>query len=153
MKIASDRQFLSVIRRLIISLRSFQADSVFCGDITFNQFTILDHIFASGTLEMSELHRLLSVEKSTTTRMVEPLVVKGYIIKLASEHDSRAIKLQLTADGKKIHKEVWGCISGFMVNIENSIPGNKRDDMLKILEMFIKSLDTCCRPGECCVKK
>lgn len=153
MKNASGRQFYSVIRKLIVSLRTFQADSVFCEDITFNQFTILDYVHSTGTLEMSELHKLLSVEKSTTTRMVEPLVVKGYINKLTSEHDSRAIVLQLTAEGKKIHQSVWKCISDFMLNIEDSIPVNKKEDMLDILELFISSLDTCCRPGICCVKK
>ncbi len=153
MSTTSDRQVLSLIRKLIVSLRSFQAESIFCEDITFNQFTILDYIFTSGTLEMSELHRLLSVEKSTTTRMVEPLVVKGYVIKTASVHDSRAIELRLTKEGRQVHQTVWKCVSDFMSNIENSIPDKNRGDVLNAIEVFIRSLDTCCQPGDCCAKK
>lgn len=149
----SDREFYSVIRKLIISLRVFQADSVFCEDVTFNQFTILDHIHTAGTLELSGLHCLLSVEKSTTTRMLEPLVNKGYVKKVQSAHDSRAIELRLTAEGKKVHQKVWSCLSDFMMNIERSIPEGRKDDILNILEIFIGSLGTCCQPGVCCVKK
>lgn len=149
----SDRHFFSIIKKLIVSLRLFQAESIFCEDITFNQFTILDYIFSSGTLEMSELHKLLSVEKSTTTRMLEPLAVKGYIKKTPSVHDSRSIELRLTPEGKKVHQTVWKCISDFMNNMENSIPVKNREDVLNAVDVFIKSLETCCQPGGCCVKK
>jgi len=149
----SDRHYFSIIKKLIVSLRIFQAESIFCEDITFNQFTILDYIFTSGTLEMAELHKLLSVEKSTTTRMLDPLVARGYITKTQSAHDSRAIELRLTPEGKKVHQTVWKCISDFMANMENSIPKKNKDDVLNAVEVFINSLDTCCQPGVCCVKK
>lgn len=153
MNITEDRQFLSVIRKLIVSLRVFQAESIFCEDITFNQFTILDYINTSGILEMSDLHRLLSVEKSTTTRMIEPLAVKGYLTKTPSVHDSRAVELRLTPEGKKVHQTVSKCISDFMTNMNNSIPKKNKDDVLNAVEVFINSLETCCKPGECRVKK
>lgn len=147
-----DKQLLSVIRQLIISLRVFQNESIFCEDLTFTQFSILSYAAETGSLEMSVLHTLLSVEKSTTTRLVEPLVKTGYLKKKQSAHDSRAIELHLTGKGKAVYEKVRDCISDFMINMSNSIPDNKKDDVLQSLQIFIKSMERCCKPSECCLK-
>lgn len=151
METTYDKQLLSVIRRLIISLRVFQTESKFCEDLTFTQYSILSYVARTGSLEMSELHSLLSVEKSTTTRLVAPLVKIGYLKKNQSTHDSRAIELHLTGKGKAVFGKVRECISDFMINMGNSIPDNKRDEVLQSLELFIKSMERCCTPGGCCM--
>jgi DNA-binding MarR family transcriptional regulator len=153
METAYDKQLLSVIRRLIISLRVFQTESKFCEDLTFTQYSILSYVARTGSLEMSALHTLLSVEKSTTTRLVDPLVKMGYLKKTQSAHDSRAVELHLTGRGKAVFKNVQDCISDFMVDMGNSIPENKREDVIQSLEIFIRSMDRCCNPGECCKKQ
>lgn len=148
-----DKELLSIVRRLIISLRVFQTESIFCEDLTFTQFSILSYVAKTGSLEMSVLHTLLSVEKSTTTRLVEPLVKMGYLKKNQSIHDSRAIELQLTSKGREVFEKVKECISDFMTNMSNSIPDNKKDDVLRSLEIFIKSMERCCTPNGCCLNK
>lgn len=150
MKNTYDKELLSVIRRLIISLRIFQAESTFCEDLTFTQYSILSYVAKTGSLPMAELHTLLSVEKSTTTRLVEPLVKMGYLKKIQSAHDSRAIELKLTGKGEEIFDRVRECISEFMINMGNTIPEDKRDDVLQSLEIFIKAMERCCTPGGCC---
>jgi DNA-binding MarR family transcriptional regulator len=150
MKDNYDKQLFETIRRLITSLRIFQNETAFCEDITFSQFSILNYVSKTGILEMSKLHALLSVEKSTTTRLVEPLIKKGYLGKKRSGSDSRIIELFITDDGKKIHSNVWKCISDFMINMENSIPSGKKSEMLHALDIFIKSIELCCKPSVCC---
>jgi DNA-binding MarR family transcriptional regulator len=153
MKNNYDTQLFETIRRLVTSLRIFQNESAFCEDITFSQFSILNFVSKTGMLEMSELHTLLSVEKSTTTRLVEPLIKKGYLDKKRSGSDSRIIELYITGDGKKIHRKVWKCISDFMISMENSIPSGKKSEMLLALDIFIKSIEVCCKPSSCCTGK
>ncbi len=153
MKRSYDKELLAIIRRLIISLRVFQTESIFCEDLTFTQFSILSYVAKTGSLEMSALHTLLSVEKSTTTRLVDPLVKMGYLKKNPSTHDSRAIELQLTSKGRTIFEKVKECISDFMIDMSNSIPDNKKVDVLQSLEIFINSMERCCKPDGCCLKK
>jgi len=145
-----NKQLFAIIRKLVTSLRVFQNDTIFCEDVTFSQFSILDYVSKSGILEMSELHVLLSVEKSTTTRLVEPLIKKGYLEKIKSSHDSRVIELHITPEGKKIHREVWKCISDFLLNMDYSIPDDKKGEVLQALEIFINSIEHCCAPAKCC---
>lgn len=152
MKAHYEEQMLSIIRRLMISLRVFQSESIFCENLTFTQFSILSYVAKTGSLEMSVLHDLLSVEKSTTTRLVDPLVKMGCLKKRQSDRDSRAIELHLTDEGKAIYKKVRDCISDFMRNMGNSIPDDKKENVLQSLEIFIKSMERCCKTNECCLK-
>ena len=145
-----NNNLFATIRKLITSLRIFQNETIFCEDVTFSQFSILNYVSKTGVLEMSELHELLSVEKSTTTRQVEPLIKKGYLKKIRSIHDSRIIELHLTSEGKKTHHDVWNCISDFMVKMDQSIPDDKKEEVIGAIEIFINSIEKCCKPSACC---
>lgn len=126
-------------------MRFFQSEAVLCEGVTFAQFCILDHLAArGGRMELSELHGLLSVEKSTTTRMVGPLVKRGLVVRKKSGHDSRAIELALTAKGREVHEKVWGCVSGFIDCVLQRIPGGRRNTVLESLGIFIRSIRQCC---------
>lgn len=126
-------------------MRIFQSEAVLCEGVTFTQFCILDHAATRGDrLELSELHGLLSVEKSTTTRMVGPLVKRGLVTREKSGHDSRAVELVLTAKGKDVHKKVWVCVTGFIDDVIRRIPGDRRKDILEALGIFIRSIHQSC---------
>ncbi len=137
----------SILKELGKVLRSFQNEVVLCEGVTFIQFCILDYVSANGRLEMAELHGLLSVEKSTTTRMVDPLVNRGLLVKSASSKDSRAIELILTAEGRKVHGLVWECISGFIGGVLNTLPAGRREEIVDSISVFIRSIRNCCGGG------
>lgn len=126
-------------------MRIFQSEAILCEGVTYAQFCILDHAAArGGRLELSELHGLLSVEKSTTTRMVGPLVKRGLITREKSEDDSRAIELTLTPKGRNVHEKVWECVSGFIDDVLQHIPDDCRNSVLEALGVFIRSIRQCC---------
>lgn len=148
-----DREIFDVIKGLIKSLRFFQSESVFCENITFIQFCILDYVVSgSGQIGMSALHPLLGVEKSTTTRLVAPLVKSGLIHRVKSKEDSRAIDLKITNDGRNIHEKVWVCITQYLGDCCRVIPENDRSDTIQSMRVFIQSLEKCCNnsKGYCC---
>ena len=95
---------LGLIAEMSKTTRIFQQGSTFCEGITFTQFNILDQLAkAGGRLSLAELHGHLEVEKSTTTRLVAPLVKSGLVAKERSKTDSRATVLRMTREGR----ETW----------------------------------------------
>jgi len=103
-----DRGLLELIAELSRATRIFQQESVFCAGVTFSQFFILDQVAAGGgRLPLAELHSALEVEKSTTTRLVAPLVEQELISRQRSRRDSRAVELSLTPQGREVLKTVW----------------------------------------------
>ena len=121
-----NRDVLSLVSELCQVVRFCRQDATFCQDVTFTQFLILDEIAKKGELKMLDLHQILAVDKSTTTRLVNPLVRQGLIERRISDHDSRAVNLRLTPAGRKVHKKVWLCLEGFVGAIEGRIPEKKK---------------------------
>lgn len=130
--------------------RCCKQDAAFCEGVTFNQFMILDAVAKAKELPMSELHSLLGVEKSTTTRLVNPLLQKGLLIRKRAAHDSRAVTLVLTDEGRKTHQKVTLCLAGFLQNITASIPEDKRDEILEAIRVFIRAIKDVATGYSCC---
>lgn len=142
-----DRKVFQLIKELIKNLRLFQSEAVFCENITFTQFCILDYVVtAKGRLGLSSLHPLLGVEKSTTTRLTAPLLQRKLLTRQKSSRDSRAVELVITPEGRHIHQNVWSCITGFIGGCRGHIPTAKRQQVLQAVGLFVESLSNCCRP-------
>jgi DNA-binding MarR family transcriptional regulator len=139
----------SLLSDLSRAVRCCQQEAVFCEDLTFSQFFILDLVAEKGQLRLSELHKILSVDKSTTTRLVSPLVKQGLVRRLKSDQDSRAINLALTKQGESVRKRVWACISRFVDVIQTGIPEKKRAEVYQGVKIFLHAMWNACSAGPC----
>ncbi|MFH1080726.1 MAG: MarR family transcriptional regulator [Pseudomonadota bacterium] len=117
-------------------IRCFSRDEAICQGVTFHQFMILDAVAKTGELGLAELHRILSVEKSTTTRLVNPLIRKGLLKRDKATHDSRAANLALTEAGMETHRKVSLCLAGFFEGIARNIPEGQREGILEAVKIF-----------------
>ncbi|MGD9033983.1 MAG: MarR family transcriptional regulator [Desulfobacteraceae bacterium] len=145
----SNREMFSLLSDLSRAVRCCQQEAVFCEDLTFSQFFILDLVAEKGQLRLSELHKILSVDKSTTTRLVSPLVKQGLVRRLKSNQDSRAINLALTKQGESVRKRVWACISRFVDVIQTGIPEKKRAEVYQGVKIFLQAMWNACSAGPC----
>lgn len=127
-------------------------DEAFCEGVTFHQFMILDAAAKAKELNMADLHEILSVQKSTTTRLVNPLINKGFLRRNKADHDSRAIKLSLTKEGIEIHKKVYLCLMDFYQKVTNNIPDKRKAEVLECVNIFINAIKNSSN-AYCCVKK
>jgi DNA-binding MarR family transcriptional regulator len=100
-----------------------------------------------GKLRQGELHEILSVEKSTTTRLVQPLVKQGLLIREKSNRDSRVINLRLTAKGDSVMQDVWACLSQFVEGIRSGIPEQKRSQVYESVRTFLNAMRNACDVG------
>ena len=115
-------------------------DEAFCEGVTFHQFMILDAAAKVKELNMSDLHQILSIQKSTTTRLVNPLIKKGLLRRDKADHDSRAVKLTLTKEGIETHKRVYLCLMDFYQKVTNNIPKKKKAEVLECVNIFINAI-------------
>jgi len=141
----AEREVYVLLRELFKAVRFFQQDAVFCEGITLQQFNILDRINEAGFLEMSDLHELLGVEKSTTTRLIAPLLKNGLAIQTPSPRDARALRLSLTNQGQKARGEYWECLRAFLSRLNQALPAGDRAGLLSLLENLSSVLPACCR--------
>ena len=145
----NNREMFSLISELARAVRCCQQEAVFCENVTFSQFFILDVVAEKGELRLAELHGILSVDKSTTTRLVKPLVKQGLVVREKSDHDSRSVKLRLTRKGESVRRDVWACLSRFVDMIQMGIPEEKRTEVYEAVKIFLGAMRNACATGQC----
>jgi DNA-binding MarR family transcriptional regulator len=133
-------ELMDVFNGLSQVMRCCCRDEAFCGGVTFHQFMILDAVAKAKELNLADLHQILSVQKSTTTRLVNPLLKKGLLRRNKADHDSRAVKLTLTKEGIETHKKVWLCLMDFYQKVTNQIPEKKKAEVLECVNIFINAI-------------
>jgi DNA-binding MarR family transcriptional regulator len=139
-----EQTIFKLIKELTFILKGFQNDTIICENITLRQFTILEHISSYEPLKMTDLNTLINVEKSTTTRLLEPLVRQGLIEKRKSQSDQRVFELSLTTDGKRTHKAALTSIYEHIKLISELIPVEKQENVREALNIFINASRRCC---------
>ena len=144
------KELMDVLGGLAQVLRCCCRDEAFCEGVTFHQFMILDAVAKEKELQMADLHKLLSVEKSTTTRLVNPLIKKGLLRRDKADHDSRAVKLMLTKEGRETHKKVQVCLTGFFQRALGNVPEKKRNEVLESVKIFITAIKNSANGCDCC---
>jgi len=75
-------------------------------DISVTQCYALGVLVSKGPVALGALAAELALDKSTTSRAVDSLEEKGYVTKLPDPRDARAIRIEITAGGRKIHDRV-----------------------------------------------
>ncbi len=146
----SYREIFEIIMSLSREIRCCSRDEAICRGVTFHQFVILDAVAKKKGLDLADLHKILSVEKSTTTRLVNPLLQKGLLKRDKAEHDSRAAKLTLTEEGMETHRRVWICLGGFFKNITRNIPEDRQEEVLEAVKLFTEAMRKAAVECRCC---
>lgn len=146
------RNLLEILKCFARDIRCCSQGDTFFGDFTFQQFVILDIIAQRKELQLNDLHGLLAVEKSTTTRLVNPLIRRGFLKRTKAAHDSRAATLELTPEGKEVHKKVWSCLSLFFRGILRNMPSSKKSEVLDSAKILAKAIRTTIDETGCCRK-
>lgn len=146
----SHDEFMDLFIGLSQATRCCRQDTAFCEGVTFHQFVILDAVVKNKELNISDLHRILSVEKSTTTRLVNPLIQKGLVARRKSSLDSRAFVLTLTKDGRNLHQNVQLCLDDFFNKVAGNLPAGKKDNIFKTVQVFINAIKNAGSACDCC---
>jgi len=135
-----DQEILSIIQELTKAVRCCRQDGICCEDISVTQFTILDAIAGCRELDMSMLSKVLSVDKSTTTRLVAPLIMRSLVVKEKSPKDLRMVILNLTKEGRTTHQRIHQCLASFVRAIQAEIPDDKREMSIEGVRIFLRAL-------------
>lgn len=81
-------------------------DTICCHDVSITQCNALEVLVERGALRSQALAAALMLDKSTTTRVVDALVKKGYVERRADPDDARAVALTVTRSGRALYARI-----------------------------------------------
>ncbi|MCG3156605.1 MAG: hypothetical protein DKINENOH_03229 [bacterium] len=134
-------------------LRKYQMrdrNEISCCGVTVSQCYALDALGENGELTMVQLAKHLFLDKSTATRVIDPLVQRGLVERQSSSRDRREIIVRLTATGAKLQQRIRAELHTSQRQIMERLPVDKREQILESLELLSLAvhdwLATCCCP-------
>jgi DNA-binding MarR family transcriptional regulator len=81
-------------------------DRICCHDISVTQCYALEVLVERGPQRSLALAEALRLDKSTTTRVVDALVRKGYVERRPDPDDARAVSLRVTRAGRALYQRI-----------------------------------------------
>jgi DNA-binding MarR family transcriptional regulator len=99
-------------------------------DLSVTECYAVGALVASGPMTLNGLAAKLFLDKSTASRVVDSLEEKGYVGRAVDPEDGRALKIEITGKGNKLH-----------VTIEHDLVDNMRS-LLKDVDPQVRSETT-----------
>jgi MarR family 2-MHQ and catechol resistance regulon transcriptional repressor len=85
--------------------------------ISVTQSYALNSVVARWAMTLNELAAELYLDKSTTSKVIDSLVEKGYVRRARDREDARALSLEPTAKGLALHSRIQRDLVGEMRNL------------------------------------
>ncbi len=98
-------------------------------------YTILS-IPEKDTLRMNELSRIMGVDNSTMTRMVDQLVEKTLVYRKPDEKDRRLVRIGLTGKGQELHGDLEEELKNFYKEALDEFNEDERIVIIHSLEQL-----------------
>jgi MarR family 2-MHQ and catechol resistance regulon transcriptional repressor len=141
-------------------------DKICCHDVSVTQCYALEVLVERGPLRSSALAEGLKLDKSTTSRVVDALVRKGYVEKTADGEDARAVSLRATRSGRALYERINGELVEQQADLLRGLDADVRAGATEIIRRLAKaaearfvsgvSVGSCepvCAPGPACKGK
>ncbi len=137
------RELIRVLERKLGVLKENQTS---CCSVTLGQCHALVEIGRSGSISLNELAELLNLENSTMSRTVNNLVKAELAKRDIDPEDRRYVTISLTDSGAKLFIEIEESMNSYFGKIYNSIPENKKFQVLECLGILLEAIDK----NDCC---
>jgi DNA-binding MarR family transcriptional regulator len=95
-------------------------------DLRPREFAVLNRLHEGGELTQIQLAELTYKDKPAITRMLDRLIERGLVRKVASPADRRAMVVSLTQEGEALRNAIAPLIVGFL---ENACAGINEADL------------------------
>jgi DNA-binding MarR family transcriptional regulator len=104
-------------------------------------YLLLGRLEAEGPMGVKALAQSMSIDSSTVTRQVTPLVDNGYVDRMPNPDDGRAVLLVLSEMGQDRLRQVREARRKLMAEITAEWSGAEREQFTELLTRFNRSLE------------
>lgn len=92
-------------------------------------------------MQMSELSDAVSLNTSTSTRMIDSLVKEGFVERGHDQFDRRLVVVRLTRKGKKLTKDINDFRGKYFESIKDKVEDEGKAEMISSLKILIDSFE------------
>jgi DNA-binding MarR family transcriptional regulator len=131
-----EQELASALVRTMHLLQDFHAESSRPLGLTPQQAHLLCVLLAAP-LGMTELSRILSIERSSLTSMVDRLERRHLVTRTASATDRRACLIELTDAGRSLAHDAHDAVVARIESLTASLPASTRRTLTTTLQSLL----------------
>ncbi len=129
-----------LVRRLL-QLMVENVETRFTGEtITFSQFLALVSLNADETRTAADVARFLGHDAGATTRLIDQLEERGYLVRLRSTADRRVVDLTVTPAGKAMIRRCAATAARFHADLLGDLPPAELAKLMSQLSRLVEKL-------------
>ena len=117
-------------------------DRICCYDISVTQCYALEVLVERGPSRSQSLAEVLRLDKSTTTRVIDALVRKGYVERSTDPEDARAVSLKVTREGRKLYEKINGELIAQQIEVLRDLDPEIRAGATEIVKRLARAAQT-----------
>ena len=130
---------LAAVRAEIV--RAMEAELAAKGlELRYTQFLILKRLAALGPMTAGELARAVELDGGAMTRQLDHLERKGYLRRRPHEQDRRALRIELTDDGRALTQELMNCNDRVLKAAQRSLNKTEQQQLRDYLARVLHAL-------------
>lgn len=140
---SSPRESLGVLLGLVRAeiVRAMEAEIAAKGmELKFTQFLILKRLARQGPMGATELARSVELDGGAMTRQLDQLERRGYLRRCPHAQDRRALRIELTAEGDALWRQLNGCNEHVLAAAQASLDDEERHRLHDYLERVLHAL-------------
>ncbi len=108
-------------------------------DVSVTQCYAISALLASGPMTLNALAAELYLNKSTASRVVDTLEEKGYLRRLVEPTDGRALKLEVTRNGRALHSRIEADLVNEMKQLLSDFDPDVRQATARLVSRFART--------------
>jgi MarR family transcriptional regulator, 2-MHQ and catechol-resistance regulon repressor len=122
-------------------------DRICCHDVSVTQCYALETLVEHGSLRLSALAERLFLDKSTTSRVVNTLVRKGYVEQRPDATDGRAMLINATRQGQRLCTRISSDLVEQQKQLLQDLPPEIRAGVVQVIQRLARAADARFRSG------
>jgi DNA-binding MarR family transcriptional regulator len=144
LNLTESKQFREKIRILERKLGLLKKgnDCSYCKAVTLTQCHALVEIGRSNTTTLKDLSVILALDVSTTSRTVDSLVKKNYVLRSPCAKDRRSVDIRLSDEGTLIFQNIEESMDKEFNEIFSSIPHEEKYNVLHSLDIILEAFSS-----------
>ena len=133
---AQDQELAGALVQTMHRLQDLHAETSRPLGLTPQQAHLLC-VLLGGPLGMTELSRILSIERSSLTSMVDRLERRDLVARTANPTDRRASHIELTADGRSLAHDAHDAVVARIETLTADLPAATRKTLTTALQSIL----------------
>jgi MarR family transcriptional regulator, 2-MHQ and catechol-resistance regulon repressor len=137
---------MEIYRALSDLARRYQfrsKEEVCCYGLTVSQCYALQELHDFGKMPSSDLALRLSLDLSSTTRLVDQLVRKKLAVRTKKAEDARIREIEITESGRRLISRIQNDLSSIVIHALKDFPDEVLNVLPNVLQRLTKVLNEC----------